>query len=152
MPDEAEVYTDGSCAHNGDGGWAWILVHDGNPITFDRGAERDTTNQRMELVACLRALESVADNLESLTVVSDSSYLVNCFRRRWFEAWESNGWRTAQKNEVKNRDLWELLLVELRKRKPGSVRFRHVKGHNGNRWNELADQFAGEARVRLLSN
>jgi ribonuclease HI/uncharacterized phage-like protein YoqJ len=130
------VYTDGACSGNpGPGGWAWA-VPDG---PFASGAEPKTTNQRMELTAALDAVRSIGGPLE---VVSDSTYLVNCFRDRWWEGWIARGWLTSQRKPVVSRDLWEPLVEEVRRRR---IAFRWVKGHSGDRWNDLVDRLAVEA-------
>ncbi len=130
------VYTDGACRGNpGPGGWAWI-VPDG---PFASGYDPETTNQRMELTAALAAVRALDDPLE---VVSDSTYVVNCFRDRWWEGWLARGWLNSQKKPVANRDLWEPLVEAVTARKVG---FRWVKGHGGDRWNDLADRLAVEA-------
>lgn len=127
------MYTDGACQGNpGPGGWAWI-VPDG---PFAAGAEEKTTNQRMELTAALDAVKTLEGPLE---VISDSTYVVNCFRDRWWEGWIARGWMTSAKKPVANRDLWEPLVEEVRDR---DIVFRWVKGHSGDRWNDLADRLA----------
>jgi ribonuclease HI/uncharacterized phage-like protein YoqJ len=132
------VYTDGACSGNpGPGGWAWV-VPDG---AFASGAEAHTTNQRMEIMAVLEALEALDGPLE---VVSDSTYVVNCFRDRWWEGWLARGWVNSKKQPVANRDLWEPLIERVRAR---DVTFRWVKGHSGDSWNDLADRLAVEAAL-----
>jgi ribonuclease HI len=132
-----EAYTDGACLGNpGPGGWAWIVDGGG----FASGAEARSTNQRMEIAA---ALEAVRANPGPLVVVSDSTYVVNCFRDRWWQGWLARGWLTAAKKPVANRDLWEPLVELVRSR--GDVGFRWVKGHAGDRMNDLADRLAVEA-------
>ncbi|HJR93732.1 MAG TPA: SLOG family protein [Acidimicrobiia bacterium] len=139
MTDRTTVYTDGACSGNpGPGGWAWI-VPDG---AFAAGAEATTTNQRMELSAVLDAVRSLDGPLE---VISDSAYVVNCFRDRWWEGWLKRGWVNANKKPVANRDLWEPLVEAVRR---DDVVFRWVKGHSGDRWNDLADRLAVEAALR----
>ena len=138
MADQARcrVYTDGACSGNpGPGGWAWISP-DG---PFAAGPSADTTNQRMELRA---VLEAVRANEGSLEIVSDSTYVVNCFRDRWWERWLSGDWLNSQKKPVANRDLWEPLISEVR---PRDIEFTWVKGHAGDEWNDLADRLAVEA-------
>jgi len=136
VPERTIVYTDGACLGNpGRGGWAWI-VPDG---PYGSGAEPHTTNQRMELKAVVEALANLDGSLE---VISDSAYVVNCFRDRWWEGWIARGWKTAGGKPVANRDLWEPLVEEVRRRK---VVFRWVKGHSGDRWNDLADRLAVQA-------
>jgi ribonuclease HI/uncharacterized phage-like protein YoqJ len=130
------VYTDGACSGNpGPGGWAWV-VPDG---PFGSGAEPATTNQRMELTAALEAIGNLGGPLD---VVSDSTYVVNCFRDRWWEGWLQRGWLNSQRKPVANRDLWEPLVELYRLR---DLRFIWVKGHGQDRWNVLADRLAVEA-------
>lgn len=130
------VYTDGACAGNpGPGGWAWI-VPDG---PFASGSEPHTTNQRMELSAVLDAVRTLKGPLQ---VISDSTYVVNCFRDRWWEGWIARDWVNSQRRPVANRDLWEPLVEEVRRR---DVVFRWVKGHSGERWNDMADRLSVEA-------
>jgi ribonuclease HI len=140
MPEPAgalEVWTDGACSGNpGPGGWAWA-TKDGRTGT---GGELRTTNQRMEITAALRAVETLDG---PLVVVSDSTYVVNCFRDAWWQGWLSRGWVNSAKKPVANRDLWEPLVVAFRDR--GDVSFRWVKGHSGDEMNDLVDRLAVEA-------
>ncbi|MCC5951573.1 MAG: ribonuclease HI [Acidimicrobiia bacterium] len=130
------VYTDGACLGNpGPGGWAWAVL-DG---PSGSGGEAHTTNQRMELTAALEALRAF-DPEEPLEVVSDSTYVVNCFRDRWWEGWQRRGWVNSQRKPVANRDLWEPLVDEVRRR--GNVTFRWVKGHSGDPGNDVVDALA----------
>lgn len=140
MPSELTtiVYTDGACQGNpGPGGWAWAVV-DG---PFRSGAAAHTTNQRMEIQAALEAVTTLDGRLE---VVSDSTYVVNCFRDKWWEGWLRRGWTNSQKKPVANRDLWEPL-IEAFRADPVRVLFRWVKGHNSDRMNDLVDLLAVEA-------
>ncbi len=137
------VYTDGACAGNpGPGGWAWALAPDG--AVNGSGGERATTNQRMEITAVLEALRAL-DPSRPVTVVSDSTYVVNCFRDRWHERWVANGWRNAQRKPVANADLWRPLIELVADR---DVSFRWVKGHSGELMNDLVDALAVAAIVR----
>jgi ribonuclease HI len=139
MDAEAEtvVYTDGACSGNpGPGGWAWAVPGG----AYATGAEAQSTNQRMEIAAALDAVRSIEGPLD---VVSDSTYVVNCFRDRWWEGWLKRGWLTSQKKPVANRDLWEPLIDLVRAR--GDVTFRWVKGHSGDEMNDLVDRLAVEA-------
>ena len=103
-----EVYTDGACSGNpGPGGWAWAVAPEGD--VFASGGDAHTTNQRMELMAVLEALRSLPGEL---VIVSDSTYVVNCFRDRWWVKWKANGWKNSKKEPVANTDLW-MPLVEL---------------------------------------
>src|SRR3954469_12319377 len=132
------VYTDGACSGNpGPGGWAWAVENG----PFASGAESHTTNQRMEINAALQAARSIDGPLE---IVSDSTYVVNCFRDRWWEGWLARGWTNKAKKPVANKDLWEPLITEYR-RDPTRIRFRWVKGHGDDPMNDLVDRLAGEA-------
>lgn len=145
-PDPIVVFTDGACAGNpGPGGWAWAVSPDGEP--HGSGGERQTTNQRMELTAVLEALRSLGAGSEAgpIEVVSDSTYVVNCFRDRWWAGWQRNGWKNSKKQPVANADIWKPL-VELVL--ASDVTFRWVKGHSGNRMNDLVDRLAVAATPR----
>ncbi len=136
MTERTTVFTDGAAKGNpGPGGWAWI-VPDG---PYASGADSPTTNQRMELSAALDAVSYLDGPLE---VISDSTYVVNCFRDRWWEGWLRRGWVNANNKPIANRDLWEPLVRVVRER---DIVFRWVKGHSGDRWNDLADRLAVEA-------
>jgi len=129
------IYTDGACSGNpGPGGWAWASSADHHAS----GGEPDTTNNRMELTAVLRAIE---DNSGSLVVVMDSTYVKNGLES-WSKGWVRNGWKTKAGEPVKNRDLWEELLAVLADRPRGEVSFEWVKGHSGDLMNELVDGLA----------
>ncbi len=137
------VYTDGACISNqgpggrGPGGWAWAVPGGAHAS----GAEPDTTNQRMELTA---ALQAVRANGGDLQVVSDSAYVVNCFKQGWHEKWVQNGWKNAKRQPVENQDLWRPLLAAYRERH-GNIRFAKVKAHSGDPNNEVVDRLATEA-------
>ena len=138
------VYTDGACSGNpGPGGWAWAVAPEGVPS--DSGGEPMTTNQRMELLAPLEALRRFDPTREPVRIVSDSTYLVNCFKQKWWVRWELNGWRNAQKQPVKNVDLWAPLIEFER---GGRVEWGWVKGHSGDRMNDLVDELAVAAGPR----
>jgi ribonuclease HI len=131
------VYTDGACSRNpGPGGWAWIVPDE----EFAAGAAPSTTNQRMELTAVLEALQTFDGPTQ---IVSDSTYVVNCFRDGWWKNWLARGWRNARREPVANRDLWEPLVDIVRNR--DDVTFKWVKGHNGDHYNDLVDRLAVDA-------
>jgi ribonuclease HI len=111
------------------------------------GGERQTTNQRMEIQAVLEAIRTLADQFPGrpIDVVSDSTYVVNCFRDKWWVRWEQNGWRNTQRKPVANADLWQPLIALV---KANPVTFRWVKGHSGDRLNDLVDQLAVAAVPR----
>lgn len=132
------IYTDGACAGNpGPGGWAWAVAPDGE--TYGSGGERHSTNQRMEVKAVLEALRAYPDR--PVHIVSDSTYVVNCFRDRWWAGWLKRGWLNSQKKAVANRDLWEPL-IDLYRARSGAITFSWVKGHSGNPMNDRVDRLA----------
>ena len=137
-----KVWTDGACRGNpGPGGWAWV----DDAGHWASGAEAHSTNQRMEIMAAYRA---VLDHDEPLTVISDSTYVVNCFRDRWWEGWMKRDWKNSQRKPVANRDLWEPFIDLYRSR--DGVHFEWVKGHAGDEMNDIADRLAvaaAEAQV-----
>ena len=121
----------------GPGGWAWAVPNG----RFASGAADLTTNQRMEIQAALEAVTAIDGPVE---VVSDSTYVVNCFRDRWWEGWLARGWLNKAKKPVANRDLWEPLIEEYR-RDPTRIHFTWVKGHSNDVMNDLVDRLAVEA-------
>lgn len=128
------VWTDGACKGNpGPGGWAWVA----DDRRWASGAETQSTNQRMEIMAAYRA---VLDHEEPLTVISDSTYVVNCFRDRWWEGWLKRDWKNSQRKPVANRDLWEPFIDLYRSRE--GVTFEWVKGHSDDEMNDIADRLA----------
>ena len=138
-----EVWTDGACSGNpGPGGWAWA-TRDGRQ---DSGGSRRTTNQRMEIQAALEAVTALPG---PLVVVSDSTYVVNCFRDGWWRGWLARGWVNSAKKPVANRDLWEPLVTTVGER--GEIAFRWVKGHSGDPMNDLVDRLAVEAGRAVAS-
>ncbi len=133
------MHTDGACRGNpGPGGWAWAE----NAEIFASGFDRATTNQRMELTAAIKALRANPDG--EITVVSDSTYVVNCFKNRWHEGWLRKGWKNSQGQPVANRDLWEDLFA-LVFDSDRDVRFEWVKGHSGDPMNDFVDALATQA-------
>jgi ribonuclease HI len=141
MPD-LFAYTDGACSGNpGPGGWGALLVaREGDTVVKERelsGGEALTTNNRMELLAAIHALESLA-RPSTITVVTDSAYVKNGISS-WMHGWKRNGWRTADKKPVKNVELWQRL-DEARTRH--DVTWKWVKGHAGHPENERADALA----------
>ncbi|GAB4225809.1 MAG: ribonuclease HI [Methyloligellaceae bacterium] len=139
------IYTDGACSGNpGPGGWGAVLIS-GKHRKELKGGEAETTNNRMELLAAIRALEA----LKSPSIVdlhTDSNYLREGITS-WIENWKRNGWRTAARKPVKNADLWRAL-EEARQRH--KVRFHWVKGHAGDPENERADELAREGMAPYL--
>jgi len=138
---EITVYTDGACSGNpGPGGWGAVLFY-GEKMREMSGGEKETTNQRMELLAVIEALKALRYPCH-VKVYSDSAYLINCFKSRWYVNWEKNGWVNSKKEPVANRDLWEELLRLFRTHK---IEWHKVKGHSGDKWNERCDELARAA-------
>ena len=147
VPSDAPVvlYTDGACSGNpGPGGWAAIIV-EGDTERVLSGAEPHTTNQRMELRAALEGLAAIPGR-RHVHLHTDSAYVMNCFRDRWYEKWEANGWLGAGKKPVTNRDLWEALIAQTRRH---DVQWVKVKGHSGHVMNERVDALARGAIATL---
>ncbi|MCL2062711.1 MAG: ribonuclease HI [Firmicutes bacterium] len=133
-----EIYTDGACSGNpGVGGWAAVLIYNGREKEIS-GYVKETTNNRMELFAIISGL-SILKEACRVTVYSDSAYAVDAFNKKWLNAWQANNWKTADKKDVKNRDLWNDLLNQL---KPHAVTFVKVKGHSDNVYNNRCDELA----------
>ncbi len=141
MP-ELFAYTDGACSGNpGPGGWGVLMIaREGETVVKTRelnGGEADTTNNRMELLAAISALEALKRDTE-ITVVTDSAYVKNGVSQ-WIHGWKRNGWKTADRKPVKNVDLWQRL-DEVRARH--RVTWEWIKGHAGHPENERADELA----------
>ena len=138
------IYTDGGCSGNpGPGGWAFVIRRAENGVEFrGSGGEKATTNNRMELRAVIRALEEAERQAPGEPVIlnTDSQYVKNGIGS-WIAGWKRNGWKTADKKSVKNRELWEELDAVVSRVKP---KFLWVKGHAGVEDNELCDQMVQE--------
>lgn len=106
------------------------------------GADPATTNQRMEITAALEALRWCED--DDIEIISDSTYVVKCFTDRWWAGWKRRGWKNSQGKPVANRDLWEQL-IEVALDETKTITFTWVKGHSGDRWNDVVDELATEA-------
>ncbi len=133
-----DIYTDGACRGNpGKGGYGAILVYGGKEKELS-GGERDTTNNRMELMGAIAALEALREPCD-ITLTSDSKYLTDAINKGWLASWKKNGWRKADKKPVLNIELWERLdkLLSVH-----TVRFVWVHGHAGHEYNERCDRLA----------
>lgn len=138
---ELTIYTDGACSGNpGPGGWGAVLLYKDFKKELS-GGESLTTNNRMELLAAIVALEALKEPC-GVKLYSDSAYLCNAFNQGWIYAWQKNGWQTVGKKPVENRDLWERLLALIKQHK---VEFIKVKGHADNAYNNRCDQLARNA-------
>ena len=141
---QVTVYTDGACSGNpGPGGWGCVLIFGPHRKEL-AGAERESTNQRMELMAALRALEQLREPCHVL-LHSDSAYLINGFIKGWLDKWEKNGWINSKRQPVENQDIWRPLREIARGHE---IEWIKVKGHAGNIENERCDQLAKEALLR----
>lgn len=133
-----DIYTDGACSKNpGPGGYCAILMYNGAEKVVS-GSEDQTTNNRMEVLAVIKGLEALKEPC-AVNLYSDSQYVVDAFNQGWITAWKSSGWRTSNKKEVKNSDLW-LRLLELTA--VHNVNFIKVKGHSDNEFNNRCDKIA----------
>jgi ribonuclease HI len=138
--DKVEVFTDGACRGNpGPGGWGAILRHAAREKEL-YGAERETTNNRMELMAAICALETLKRPCE-VALTTDSQYVRQGITA-WIANWKRNGWKTSDKKPVKNQDLWERLDLAVRRHQ---VKWHWIKGHSGHPENERADALANRA-------
>jgi ribonuclease HI len=140
-----QIACDGSCLGNpGPGGWAAVILTENGKEQVLSGGEPNTTNNRMELTAAIRAVEAVPEGTAA-TLYCDSQYVVKGITE-WLPAWVRRGWRTAGRQPVKNADLWQRLAAA-RARRP-AVRFQWVRGHSGHAGNERAHDLASEEAVR----
>ncbi len=143
MKNNIEIYTDGSSLGNpGPGGWGAVFV-DNNKIVHELGGfHKDTTNNRMELQAVIETLKYINKNYKenSITIFADSNYVLSGITS-WIFNWEKNGWRTANKKEVMNQDLWKEFIILVRECK-AKINWGKVKGHSGHVYNDKADEIA----------
>lgn len=143
------LYTDGACSGNpGAGGWACVLLY-GENKKFLSGGEKLTTNNRMELTAVIQGLKALKEPC-NVSVYSDSAYIINSFNNGWIDNWLKNGWKTVDKKEVLNKDLWQELLnlSDIHK-----ITWNKVKGHASDELNNKCDELArGEVEKILKSN
>ena len=132
------MYTDGACSGNpGPGGWGTVLMY-GDAKKELSGFMPETTNNRMEVFAAIQGFSALKQPC-SVTLYSDSAYLVNAFNQRWIQNWQKNGWKNASKQPVENQDLWKMLLIVMQSHE---VKMVKVKGHADNEWNNRCDQLA----------
>ena len=153
-----DVYTDGSTKDNGTddavGGWAYLIMAPGAAGNFiiERAEQVfGTTNNRMELVAIIKALEKIKSSpllhifdYSKINIFTDSAYVYNCYIQKWYMNWQKNGWKNAKKEPVKNKELWEQLIPYF---EDNHFSFYKVKGHSGNEYNEIVDSLAQNAAI-----
>ena len=151
-----EIYTDGSLKKQGQnmtfGGWCFYVIRNDNCIYAKVDSMPNTTNQRMELQAVVEALkyaQSARRKNEKVIVYSDSAYIINCYEKEWYIAWEYNGWLTSRGESVKNQDLWHEIVPFF---DDFWYDFRKVKGHDKCFWNLQCDEMAQAAAEKLKKN
>ena len=138
------IYTDGACSGNpGPGGWGAVIFDEKKKQNNISGKVKDTTNNRMELMAPIMALKKIKSK-SNITIFTDSTYVKNGITE-WIKKWEKNGWKSSNKKPVKNKDLWIKLNNLCQKNK---VIWKWVKGHSNNKYNTLADELATQAIKR----
>lgn len=166
------IYTDGACSSSDKtGGWAIVvdglkqLIMPPQSMPFENmlahityepihyiyyGYKQDTTNNEMELMAMRMAVWFATTQLpnEQVTIHTDSAYIANCFRDKWYKTWQQNGWRTSRKTPVEHQPLWQTIL-DLYEHTSSRITIQHVKSHSTNELNNLADQYAVSARLQL---
>lgn len=135
------IYTDGACSGNpGPGGYGSILMYDGN-LKEISGGQKDTTNNKMEMMAVLKALELLKFPCD-VEIYSDSTYVVDSIEKGWLYSWKKNNWIKSNKEKAKNIDLWEKMLEYMDMHK---IKFIKVKGHSDNEYNNRCDELARSA-------
>lgn len=145
---QVSIYTDGACSGNpGPGGWGAILCYKGTEKEIS-GAEKETTNNRMELTAVIEALKCLKEACE-IELWSDSKYVIDGLEKGWAESWRKNGWRKSDRKPALNPDLWDVLLNLTAEHE---IRYHWVKGHAENELNNRCDALAVAAREKQISS
>ena len=155
---EIEIYTDGACKGNpGLGGWGsyikvinnWHDKKEPDIFTYELyGGQKETTNNIMEMTAIIKAAEWLVLNhytKNKVTFFTDSAYIMNCYKEKWYNKWIQNNWLNSKKQPVKNKELWEKLIVIFEQT---NFHFEKVEGHNGIEGNEIADKLANEGVIK----
>lgn len=147
------LYTDGATSNNGYdgayGGYAWALITNDKLVRQGSGSESPTTNNICELMAIINGCEEALNWLEPSDVVlvySDSAYVINCYKQKWYKNWQINGWVNSKKQPVANKELWEELIPFFEN---PNFKFEKVKGHSDNKWNNYVDKLAVEAKLKF---
>ncbi len=145
---QVDIYTDGACSGNpGPGGWAAILIYNGRERVLS-GGEAQTTNNRMELMGVISALQALKEPCE-VELWSDSRYVIDALEKGWAQSWKKKGWKKADKTPAKNPDLWEILLQLAEEHR---LHYHWVKGHAENPYNNRCDALAVQERDRFTEN
>lgn len=146
------IYTDGACSgnqnENNKGGYGAVLLYKDKRKEI-YGGEANTTNNRMELKACIEALKLLKRKDIPIELYTDSAYIANCINQKWYLNWRKNGWINSKKKPVENKEMWEELLILIESMK--NIKFIKVKGHSGIELNELADRLANKG-IEMLGN
>ena len=143
---ESKIYTDGACSKNpGPGGWGAVLIYKSHRKEIS-GADAQTTNNRMELTAVIKALECLKEKCK-IELFTDSKYVCDSIIKGWAESWRNNNWKKSDKKPAINADLWEILLNLISKH---DITFNWVKGHAGNIENERCDELATSEIKKLV--
>jgi len=148
-----KIYTDGATSGNGyegaQGGWAWILINEEEGIISKKVGHLDnTTNNICELTAVIDACRNAwtgmtLDPNPTFTIYSDSAYIINCYKQKWYKKWQANGWINSKKQLVANKELWEYLIPYF---EDPMFSFEKVKGHADDKWNNKVDEMAVQAK------
>lgn len=153
-----KIYTDGSCRGNGKkksvGANAFVILDEEEKVIAEwAGAERNTTNNRMEMKAIINAISELEEysysaqvKIDKISIYTDSAYIHNCMKQKWYINWQKNNWLNSKKEPVKNKDLWEVLIPYFTNEK---ITFNKVKGHADNKWNNYVDELAQSASAKL---
>ena len=142
---QVTIYTDGACSGNpGPGGWGAVLMYNGRKKELS-GGEAQTTNNRMELLGVISALQALKEPCE-VDLWSDSKYVIDALEKGWAQTWQQKGWRKADKTPAKNPDLWETLLQLTAQHE---MHYHWVKGHADNPYNNRCDELAVQQRDRF---
>jgi len=154
MNRKLDFYTDGAYSSKSEmGGWAALCIEEDEVINTRTGYEPYSTGNRCELLALLSALEdanTVETSRTKITIYTDSAYVANCFADGWYRNWLSNGWKTADKQPVKNQDLWvRIIALYIKMKEKRDLEIVWIKGHAKNKWNEYADLLAKKQRILL---
>jgi ribonuclease HI len=144
------IACDGGCRGNQNdnnvGGYGVVMEYNGNRKEL-KGGEKNTTNNKMELLACIKGLEFVEKVKDTpIQIMTDSAYLCNCFQQKWYVGWKKNGWKNSKKEPVANRELWEKILKLVEGK---NITWIKVKGHSDCELNNRADELANEAMDEL---
>lgn len=147
------LYTDGATSNNGDadaqGGWGWALFDELQTVLMTGSGHMDAaTNNKCEMTAIIKGCEYVSKELsaeDTVTICSDSAYCINCYIKKWYVKWKQNGWRTAKRESVANKELWQELLPFFEDTR---LDFTKVKGHSSDKRNDLVDSLAVAAKFQ----